>query len=196
MHDVLKEFQTDNNRLIEEEFAQILTERSDLRLFFINEDRCFTDGKNIIIDPAFLGLFADFATLGKVEKYLNVNNVISSNYYFTLKMCARAPNIHECLHIVYSDFPGGCVSDIRGTSNFRKKILAHISNIIEDAFIEAAGCSEYDNLEHFLLWFRLGIGFKSQEVKIAIENNPLASYLEYMCGFLLYPFIKREEPVS
>ena len=69
-NDLLKEFQNDHNRLIEESFA--LTERNDLRLFFINEDECFTDGKNIIIDPAFLGLFSDKLTLEKAEKYLKL----------------------------------------------------------------------------------------------------------------------------
>jgi len=194
--ELLKEFQKDYNRLIEEEFSKVLTERSDLRLFFINEDECFTDGKNIIIDPAFLGLFADVITLKKVEEYLKISSEISNSPQIALKMCARAPNIHECLHIVYTDFPGGYISDKRGTTNLRKKVLAGISNIIEDAFIEAAGCSEYDNLEHFLLWFRLGVGFKSHEEKIVIENNPLASYLNYMCDFLLYPFVRLEEPAN
>ena len=193
-NDLLKEFQNDYNRLTEEGFAQILTERSDLRLFFINEDECFTDGRNIIIDPAFLGLFSDISTLKKVEEFLNIGDEISSNPFITLKMCARSPNIHECLHIIYTDFPPRCVSDTRGTTNFRKKVLANISNIIEDAFIEAAGCSEFDNLVHFLLWFRLGIGFVSHRERNIILDDPLASYLDYMCGFLLYPFIKPDDP--
>jgi len=192
--ELLKEFQKDYNRLIEENFAQILTERSDIRLFFINENRCFTDGKNIVIDPTFFGLFADELTLKKTEAFLKINNEISANPVIALKMCARAPTIHECLHIIYSDFPCGCVSDERGTTNFRKEVLANISNFIEDAFIEAAGCSEFDNLEHFLLWFRVGIGFKSREEKDAVETDPLLKYLNYMCVFLLYPFFKQEAP--
>jgi hypothetical protein len=194
--ELLKEFQRDYNRLIEEKFAQILTERSDIRLFFINENECFTDGKNIVIDPAFCGLFADKLTLERTEAYLKINNEISADPIIALKMCARAPTIHECLHIIYTDFPCTCASDERGTTNFRKKILANISNIIEDAFIESAGCSEFDNLEHFLLWFRVGIGFKNHEEKTAVETDPLLSsllsYLNYMCGFLLYPFIEQE----
>ena len=193
---LLEEFQTDHNRHIEEEFAKILTERGDIRLFFINENSCFTDGQNIIIDPAFCGLFADRKTQEKTEKFLKISNDISGNPEIALKMCARAPNIHECLHIIYSDFPGGFNSDERSKTRFRKKILAKISNIIEDAFIEAAGCSEYDNLEHILLWFRVGIGFKGEEEKIDIDYNPLLSYLQYMGLFLLYPFIKQEEPIE
>ena len=194
MLDLLKEFQNDHNRLIEESFAQILTERSDLRLFFINEDKCFTDGRNIIIDPAFCGLFADMSTLEKVEEFLNIGDEISSNPFITLKMCARSPNIHECLHIIYTNFPGGCVCDERGTTNFRKKVLAHLSNIIEDAFIEAAGCSEFDNLEHFLLWFRVGIGFAGHQERTIVFDDPLLLYLNYMCKFLLYSFLEQFKP--
>jgi hypothetical protein len=192
--ELLKEFQNDYNRLIEEKFSQVLTERSDIRLFFINENRCFTDGKIIVIDPAFFGLFTDDLTLRKTEVFLKINNEISRDPVIALKMCARAPTIHECLHIIYSDFPCGCVSDERGTTNFRKEVLASVSNFIEDAFIEAAGCSEFDNLEHFLLWFRVGIGFKSHEGNITIETDPLLMYMQYMCDFLLYPFIKQEAP--
>ena len=164
-----------------------------MRLFFINEEKCFTDGKNIIIDPGFMGLFADIKTLIKVEDYLGLNNKISSSPIITLKMCARSPNIHESLHIIYSDFPCSCVSDERGTTIFRKKILANISNIIEDAFIEAAGCSEYDNLEHFLKWFRVGVGFKIKD-QMFFETDLLLSYLNYMIIFLLYPFIEQFRP--
>ena len=192
--DLLKEFQKDYNRLIEEGYAQVLTERSDLRLFFINEGECFTDGKNIIIDPAFLGLFMDKPTLEKAEEFLNIGNEISSNPFITLKMCARAPNIHECLHIIYSDFPPGCISDARGTTIFRKKILAHISNIIEDAFVESAGSSEFNNLEQFLLWFNVSICFKNRKERIVIKNDPLLSYLNYMCDFLIYPYIDQKRP--
>jgi len=206
--ELLKEFQRDYNRHIEEEFASILTERSNLRLFFINEDQCFTDGKNIIIDPAFCGLYADRKTQKNIENFLKIDNTISSNPIIALKMCARAPNIHECLHIIYSDFPPACVSDERGTTNFRKKILASISNIIEDAFIEAAGCCEFDNLEHFLLWFRVGIGFRGQEIskntgnneivdeEIDIKTSLLLSYMNYMTHFILYPFIEQSKPAN
>ena len=193
-NELLKEFQSDYNRLIEEKFAQILSERSDVRLFFINENECFTDGKNIVIDPAFCGLFADRIILEKIEDFLKINNEISDSPIVALKMCARSPNIHECLHIIYTDFPPCCNCDERGTTNFRKKVLANISNIIEDAFIEAAGCSEFDNLEHFLLWFRVGIGFKNQDEKAELETDLLLLYIQYMCGFLLYPFIKQETP--
>lgn len=196
--ELIKTFQSDYNRHIEEEFAKILTERSDIRLFFINEDACFTDGKNIIIDPSFYGLFADKETQNKAENFLKIDNKISGNQTAALKMCARAPNIHECLHIIYSDFPNGSINDVRGTTTYRKKILAFISNIIEDSFIEAAGCSEFDNLGHFLLWFRVGIGFKKSLENNSNEENSTVSvlylYLQYMCDFLLYPFLEQKPP--
>jgi hypothetical protein len=190
----IKDFQSENNRLIEENFAQILTERSGLRFFFINEDSCFTDGQNIIVDPAFLGLYKDKKTLSKVEKHLNLSDEISNNQYLALKMSARVFNIHESLHIIYSDFPPPCNSDERATTKTRKKTLGIISNIIEDAFIEAAGCSVYDNLEHLLLWLRLGVGYKQGKRKI--ENIPLLSYLNYMTEIVLYPFFEMENPIE
>jgi len=170
--DLLKEFQKDYNRLIEEQYSQTLTERSDLRLFFINEGKCFTDGNNIIIDPAFLGLFSDRSILEKAEDYLDLSNDISGNPIIALKMCTRAANIHESLHIIYSDFPLRCNSDERSTTEYRLKLLANIANIIEDAFIEAAGSSEYDNLEHFLKWFNVSICFKTR----SIQRESLSSY--------------------
>ena len=53
----LQQFQCDFNRSIEENFAQVLTENEQVRLFFINENRAFTDGRNIVIDPAIGEVF-------------------------------------------------------------------------------------------------------------------------------------------
>lgn len=56
---ILKDFQCDYNRSLEENFAQTFSENEDARLFFINENQAFTDGKNIIVDPASDELYAD-----------------------------------------------------------------------------------------------------------------------------------------
>jgi hypothetical protein len=155
--ELLKEFQSEFNRLSEENFAQILTERNDIRLFFINENASFTDGRNIVLDPAMNELFVDNTALRRSEDILRLDHEISGNPWLALKMSTRALNVHESLHIIYSNFPSGIVYDERASTNLRKAILADISNIIEDAFIEAAGCSEFDNLEHLLLWYRLAL---------------------------------------
>lgn len=41
--EVLKLFQTEDNRKIEEDFASMLSENPNLRLFFINENQAYTD---------------------------------------------------------------------------------------------------------------------------------------------------------
>ena len=43
---ILDKFQCERNRQIEESFARAFSETEDTRLFFMNEDRAFTDGKN------------------------------------------------------------------------------------------------------------------------------------------------------
>jgi hypothetical protein len=169
--EILKEFQNEQTRLAEEQFAQILTEKSDVRLFFINENKCFTDGKNITIDPALRELFVDQNTLQNTEKYLNLNNKISSDPWLALQMKTRASNIHESLHIIYTNFSDKFYTDSRASSDIRHLILFNISNIIEDAFIEAAGCSLYDNLEHYLLWNRIVKFFSEADMPDTLEQR-------------------------
>ena len=48
--DILKMFQNEDNRKIEEDFASMLSENPNIRLFFINENQAYTDGKNIIVE--------------------------------------------------------------------------------------------------------------------------------------------------
>jgi len=73
-------------------------------------------------------------------------------------------------------------------------VLASINNIIEDAFVEAAGCSEFENLEHFLLWFNVEICFKGHKEIVGVETDLLLSFINYMCDFLIYPFIEQKDP--
>jgi hypothetical protein len=169
--EILKEFQSEQTRLTEEQFAQILTERSDVRLFFINENKCFTDGKNITIDPALRELFVDHNALRNTEKYLGLNNKISSDPWLALQMKTRSYNIHESLHIIYSNFSDKFYTDSRASTEIRLLILHDISNIIEDAFIEAAGCSLYDNLEHYLLWNRIVKFYSEADMPDTLEQR-------------------------
>lgn len=202
----LELFQCHYNRNIEEIFAQILTENEHVRLFFINENQAFTDGQNIVVDPAVDGAFADTEALYRTEDFMCLDHAISGDTWYALRMITRGQNIHECLHILYSNFPPDAASDMRASTSARGKTLGLIANIIEDAFIEAAGCSIFDNLELYLRFERLAILFSNTPmhgtIDCAFEEEladvsaplPLTEYLNYMGIFLLYPMVNQQEP--
>ena len=54
---ILDKFQCERNRCAEESFARAFSESDDTRLFFINEDKAYTDGRNVIVDPAFHDIY-------------------------------------------------------------------------------------------------------------------------------------------
>ena len=202
----LQLFQCDYNRSIEENFAQVLTENEQVRLFFINENQAFTDGRNIVVDPAYSETFADRVALQHAEDYLQIGRRISSDPWYALRMITRGQNIHECLHVIYTDFPSGVWTDPRATAKARITTLRLIYNIIEDAFIEAVGCSIYDNLELYLQFERIATFFSrtpvegtvdrafKDEMAVAPELLTLIEYLDYMAVFLLYPMVEQKEP--
>ena len=206
-------FQCDYNRSIEELFAQTLSENEHIRLFFINENRAFTDGTNIIVDPGADMLFADTIALQNTEARLGLPAVISTDTWYALRMITRAQNIHETLHIIYTTFPSPVIADKRSSTTARTKTLALIANIIEDAFIEAAGCSVFDNLELYLGFGRLSRLYANMPSAGTVEQvfsatspdneqsipdtySPLTRYLDCMITFLLYPMLEEEPPPS
>lgn len=220
---ILKQFQCDYNRELEERFAQTFAEEEQLRLFFINENAAFTDGRNIIVDPAVNELFVDRAALQQTEAFLNWSReAVSADPWRALRMITRAQTIHECLHILYSDFPPGAEADPRCDTKNKTKTMAMIDNIIEDAYIEAVGCSVYDNLEMFLQFGRVSRLFASApgegtirqvfgplpeasaeppdeaeaaELTAQIEKmRLLQEYLDHMAGLLLYPMLEIPDP--
>ncbi len=204
---ILKQFQCDYNREIEENFAQTLSENENVRLFFINEDQAFTDGRNIIVDPANDNLYFDTDALVATENYLGWKNSLSTDAWYALNMVTRAQTIHECLHIIYSDFQNGIISDSRCDTKNKQKTMAMISNIIEDAYIEAVGCTVYDNLEMYLKFGRVsrlfitkkspGTAQRTFEVTVENENESLLDLLiffDYMVNMLLYPMVILEKP--
>ncbi len=216
-HKILKLFQTEDNRRIEEEFASMLTERNDLRLFFINEDEAYTDGKNIVVDPSMDKLYCDYKAIKNTEDFMGLPHSLSNDKFLALKMITRSQNIHESLHIIYTNFPPDLIRDKRGDSEFKKEILGSISNIIEDAFIESVGASEYDNMSLFLKFNRIarlysntpsqGTIQRQYENYIGKDNtedekqkeingklNLLMEYLNYFITMLLYPMVELEEP--
>lgn len=204
--ELLKAFQCDYNRSIEENFAQTLSENEAVRLFFINEDQAFTDGRNIVVDPAEGQLYTDARALRDTEEWMKLPHELSADPWCALKMITRAQTIHEALHIIYSDFPNPVVRDPRSATKARKKALALIANIIEDAFIEAAGCSVYDHLELYLTFGRVSRLFANtpcqgtvdrafrEKDADAAEPSAITRYLNYMATFLLYPMVKQEAP--
>jgi hypothetical protein len=201
MKKTLKLFQCDFNRSIEENFAQVLTENEKVRLFFINENEALTDGQNVIVDPSVGDVFADTKAIWRAEGFLKLPHVISGDPWHALRMITRGQNIHECLHILYTDFPLKAKGDSRSTTKARKKTLALISNIIEDAFIEAAGCSIFDNLELYLQFHRMALAFCNAPVDGTVDRAfkdesaekpeplPITAYLNCMGLFLLYPML-------
>lgn len=207
--EVLKKYQCDHIRMLEESFSQTLSERDDVRLFFINENQAFTDGRNIVVDPAIFGLYADEEALLRTSKFLGWSQDILGTPWNALGIITRALNIHECLHILYTDFPCHCANDPLCDTKNKRKVMAKISNIIEDSYIEAAGCSVYDNMEFYLRFIRVAQSFLSDsKPKTAVslkdilaqggdivapkkertDADRIADYLGCMCVFLLYPW--------
>lgn len=206
--EILRQYQSEYNRRLEEAFAQVLSEEEGVRLFFINEGQAYTDGRNIVVDPAHGELFADRNALALAERYMGLRPSISRDLWMALRMITRGQTIHECLHVLFTDFPGALPADPRCTTKARRITLSLIGNIIEDAFVEAAGCSLFDHLVYFLQFSRLAslYGSKPEEGTVSrvinegkvgeepAETLPLVRYLEYMACFLLYPMLSLPPP--
>lgn len=220
---ILKQFQNEIIRLNEENFAQILSEKDDVKLFFINEDQAFTDGTNIVVDPSFGDLFCDRVGLQKICDFLKWDFEEFFDMWNALSIITRAQTIHECLHLLYSDFPSPVLSDLKCDTKLKKMLMSNIHNIIEDAYIEAVGCSVYDNMEYYLKFSRIGDIFVSKKIESTstkvfkkdvedLSQNTgedeekkreqirkfeiLTDYLNYMGFFLLYPMFEQPEPSS
>ena len=211
--EVLKQFQCDYIRILEETFTQTLSESEQVRLFFINENQAFTDGRNIVVDPANDELFCDQTALQKTGAFLHWPQVVLGDMWNALRIITRAQTIHECLHILYTDFPPRAATEPLCDTKLKKKILAHIANIIEDAYIEAVGCSVYDNMEFYLRFGRVSRLFASHPsegtaAKSLKDENQKADidpeikhhmalimeFLNVMCTDLLYPMIEPDTP--
>ena len=174
---ILDKFQTERNRTVEESFARAFAESDDVRLFFINEDKAYTDGKNIVVDPAFHDIYKDAECLDKTEEVLQWPGLVSATPWNALKMVTRGLTLHECLHLLYTNFPGNQYKDpdffeTEGhTHKNELKTIANISNIIEDAYIEAVGASVYDNIEIYLMFNRIAPAFAKKDVESTAEEK-------------------------
>ncbi len=129
-------------------------------------------------------MYADQEGLGKTEEFLGWPPLVSNDPWNALKLITRAQTIHECLHILYTDFPCKAVTDPLCDTKNKKTVMALISNIIEDAYIEAVGCSVYDNLETYLRFGRVWNLFASKSIKGTVErtlNQPATKAQEKNC---------------
>ena len=207
---ILDKFQTERNRSVEESFARAFAESDDVRLFFINEDKAYTDGKNIVVDPAWYDIYKDEECIKKTEKALSWPGLVSVSPWNALKMVSRGLTLHECLHLLYTNFPGNQFKDpdffeTEGQTHKNElKTISNISNIIEDAYIEAVGASVYDNIEIYLMFNNVASVFAKKQVegtaseRFKIEKpdkvQNLIDYLNYMTGFLIYSMFDHGEP--
>ncbi|WP_432646938.1 hypothetical protein [Mitsuokella sp.] len=169
--DVLKKFQCDTVRLTEESFCRIFAEKEEIRLFFINENEAFTDGRNIVVDPAIWHLYRDEQALQKIEEYLHWPPVVLRDTWNVLQIVTRFQTLHECLHLLYSKFPPDGAVNKRYQTRCEKKIAALIGNIIEDAYIEAVGASVYDRIGPYLRFGRIANIFARDDKNGTIEKT-------------------------
>ena len=137
--EILDKFQCERNRSVEESFSRAFSESDETRLFFINEDKAYTDGRNVIVDPAFHDIYKDEECIKKTEEVLGWPALVSATPWNALKMVTRGLTLHECLHILYTNFPGNEFKDSdffdeeAKTHKNELKTISNISNIIEDA---------------------------------------------------------------
>lgn len=202
---LLRLFQNETNRRAEEEFARIFAEKDDIRVAFINEDRAFTDGRNIVVDPASDKIFSDADAIKNTLHFLGLTDFPCTSWD-VLKLNTRSQNLHECLHILYSAFPPLAANDERSSTKARLLTLAIIGNVIEDSYIEAVGCSVYNNAEMFLKWGRVARLFSSHPSQGTFSRNleeanidtadadKLLYIVNYMATELLYPMLELEKP--
>lgn len=159
----LRKYKCETVRMNEESFSVMMSGRSDVKTFFMDSNKAFTDGRSVFIDPAIENLFDDRRALERAEDAMGLPRLFSRSPWAALCIITRALNIHETLHIIHTRFPPDFLSDKRCSTPARRSVLQAISNIIEDAYIEAVGCSEYDNLEYYLKFLNLALYFSWRE---------------------------------
>lgn len=159
----LRKYKCETVRMNEESFSVMMSGRSDVKTFFMDSNKAFTDGRSVFIDPAIENLFDDRRALERAEDAMGLPRLFSRDPWAALCIITRALNIHETLHIIHTKFPPGFLGDKRCSTPARSSVLRSITNIIEDAYIEAVGCSEYDNLEYYLKFLNLALYFSWRE---------------------------------
>jgi len=196
--EVVKIFLLPQNLKIEEAFCRTFSENNGLSLVFNHDNSPRTDGKKIFNDPQFLEIYRNIRVLCLTEQYLQIGERLSENCWNALKMVTRALSIHECLHLLFTDFSIMVGSDVKCRKSRNKRIiLADIFNIIEDSFIETYGASVYDNILGYLKFIRMATANVNPPMTMDITENRqyknLRDYMNYMTKFVLFsPFVKLE----
>lgn len=187
---VLHRFECELIRRSEESFARLLTGRNTLRFRFGNGS--FTDGRNITVDPSMGNAYSYYAGILAAEKAVEAYpGEYSANPMNTLHVITRALNIHECLHILFTRFPLIPANEPRASTPNGENILHAIQNIIEDYYIEEAGCSMFDNMRPYLLFLRTAVA----EAERVAEKPKLPKILMLMnrfIGAILFPMVPLE----
>lgn len=157
---IIKQFMSTSRQQIETDFAQLLVGRQDIQTAFVHHNQAFTDGFNIVVDPQWSDLFLDQMALQQTEENMNLSAISSIDPWQALCVLTRGQVIHECLHLCYTKFPSPVRTDpLLKTAN-QRQVMATLTNIIEDIYIEAVGCSMYDNLSYFLTFLNTALFFR------------------------------------
>ena len=186
IQEVINIILSEKNRLLEEEYAKSICKKDNIKLFFILENKAFTNGEDIIVDPTLDKLYMEKQIIKRAEEELNIDNTICDDMLKTLKVITRGFVIHESLHIVYSDFPDSVASNYRASNDVNTKTLLLIRNIIEDGYIENAGVTEYKDIEYYLKILRTSISIKNRFKSNKKKMSLIELYFEYIIMDTLY----------
>ena len=196
----IREF-IERNQISEEFFAKIFSKQKNTKLIYEPSNTAYTNGQEIHITPAFQNLYMESALfrqadnmLGYSRKYPKLTFNQPNQIYFV----SHALLVHECLHIIYTDFTININAD-KEVEPRHKRLLSSIHNIIEDAYIEAAGSIQFKEIKYLLLLLRTLCGLKNnqrteEEKAQEIRQQPLIRYINYIIKKILFPVTKQEIP--
>ena len=196
----IREF-IERNQISEEFFAKIFSKQKNTKLIYEPSNTAYTNGQEIHITPAFQNLYIESGLfrqadnmLGYSRKYPKLTFNQPNQIYFV----SHALLVHECLHIIYTDFTININAD-KEVEPRHKKLLSSIHNIIEDAYIEAAGSIQFKEIKYLLLLLRTLCGLKNnqrteEEKAQEIRQQPLIRYINYIIKKILFPVTKQEIP--
>ncbi len=196
----LESFVTEYKRVEEQDFAATFSGNPLVELFFILENNCYTDGKHIVLDPHIMELFCDDSAWIKTIKFMKGTGFTLdfTNRLLTLSWITRAVNIHESSHVLYTNFPSIATKGNHGKTY--RMLLASVSNIVEDAFIDAKALENYSNCYAYIYMLRVLTMLRShffnssttednlRDVNIEQKDrNKIADLLNYFGAKYVYP---------
>lgn len=189
------------NQKAEEFFAKIFSKQKNTKLIYEPSQTAYTNGKEIHVTPEFQKLYKSSSLFRQADKILGYSQKypkLKFNQQNRIYFISHALLIHECLHIIYTDFTINIQKD--NEVDWRhKRLLATIHNIIEDCYIEAAGSIQFKEIKYLLILLRTICGLQNnlkteQEKAENRRQQPLIRYINYMINKLLFPITKQEEP--